>query len=42
MESIEPLYRGVGDIFRLEHSVENAKLRRDELVCYAMNWNSKV
>ena len=27
MESIEPLYRGVGDVFRLEHSVENAKLR---------------
>ena len=27
MESIEPLYRGVDDVFRLERSVENAKLR---------------
>ena len=26
-ESIEPLFRGVDDVFRLEHSVDNAKLR---------------
>lgn len=28
MGSIEPLYRGVVDVFRFEHSVENAKLRQ--------------